>query len=47
MKNYRNLTLQLCFLLIGFSALSACGQKGPIEIERPPSVQEDELEQTI
>lgn len=47
MKNYRNLTLRLCFLLIGFSALSACGQKGPLEIERAPSVQEEELEETI
>lgn len=47
MKNYRNLTLQLCFLLIGLSTLGACGQKGPLEIERQPTAQEEELEEAI
>lgn len=32
-------------LLLALSA-SACGQKGPLEVERPQVTQEEELEET-
>lgn len=33
-------------LLVTLFALSACGQKGPLKVERPPVAQEEELEET-
>jgi predicted small lipoprotein YifL len=47
MKKLNTSLLSICFLMIAFSALSGCGQKGPLEIERTPTVQEEELEDTI
>ena len=46
MTNSRN-TIYALLLLIVSSTLTACGQKGPLEVERPPVVQEEVLEETI
>jgi len=46
MKNNKTFIYSLSLLILALG-LSACGQKGPIEIERPQVIQEEELEETI
>jgi predicted small lipoprotein YifL len=46
MKNTKTTIYSLCLFLFALG-LNACGQKGPIEIERPQVIQEEELEETI
>ena len=45
MNNSKSAVLALCFLIFGLT-LAACGQKGPIEVDRTPVVQEDAPEET-
>lgn len=37
---------KIAALLLLALATSACGQKGPLEVERPQVTQEEELEET-
>lgn len=49
MKNLLSITLRLtcgALILISIASMQGCGQKGPLEIERPQVVQEEENEQT-
>ena len=39
-------TLTLLFLTLLTMGISACGQKGPLEVERPQVIQEEEPEET-
>jgi len=47
MKTIQTLVLQFCLTLFCLSALSACGQKGPIKVEDPILIQEEVLDDTI
>ncbi len=43
MNNYKKISLTLLFFL----ALSACGQKTPLEVDKPQKVQEEVTEPTV
>ncbi len=47
MKNFIWTTVKVSLVLITLGVISACGQKGPLEIEQPPvKTQTEESEPT-